>query len=54
MEKFFSEEIQSQCNLIKMLLTESERYKVVINAIKKDFAYKPIEIEKLEEEEIIL
>ena len=54
MEKFSSEEIKSQCNLIKMLLTESEKYEVTINAIKKDIAYKPIEIAKLEEENNIL
>ena len=54
MEKFSSEEIKSQCNLIKMLLTESEKYEVTINAIKKDIAYMPIEIAKLEEENNIL
>ena len=37
-----------------MLLTEFEKYKVTINAMKKDIAYLPIEIEKLEEENIIL
>ena len=55
MEKFSSEEIESQYNLIKMLLAEPEKYRDAINAIKKDIAYMPIEIKKkLEEENIIL
>ena len=55
MEKFSSEEIESQYNLIKMLLTESEKYRDAINAIKKDIEYIPIELKKkLEEENIIL
>ena len=54
MEKFSSEEIESQCNLIKMLLIESEKYEVTINAIKKDITYMPIEIAKLEEVNNIL
>ena len=55
MEKFSSEEIESQYNLIKMLLAEPEKYKTAINAIKKDIAYMPIELSrKLEEENIIL
>ena len=55
MEKFSSEEIESQYNLIKMLLAEPEKYKDAINAIKKDIAYMPIELKKkLEEENIIL
>ena len=37
-----------------MLLTEPEVYKVVTNAIKKDIAYTPIELKKLEGENIIL
>ena len=39
MGKFSSEEIESQYNLIKMLLAEPEKYKNAINAIKKDIAY---------------
>ena len=39
MGKFSSEEIESQYNLIKMLLAEPEKYKDAINAIKKDIAY---------------
>ncbi len=46
MEKFSSEEIGSQYNLIKMLLAESEKYGDAINAIKKDIAYLPIELKK--------
>jgi len=55
MEKFSSEEIESQYNLIKMLLDEPEKYRDAINAIKKDIAYMPLELKKkLEEENIIL
>ena len=46
MEKFSSEEIESQCNIIKMLLTEPKKYRQVINAVKKDIAYMPIELKK--------
>ena len=55
MEKFSSEEIESQYNLIKMLLAEPEKYRDAINAIKKEIAYMPLELKKkLEEEKIIL
>ena len=55
MGKFSSEEIESQYNLIKMLLAEPEKYRDAINAIKKDIAYMPIELKKkLEEENIII
>ena len=55
MGKFSSEEIESQYNLIKMLLAEPEKYRDAINAIKKDITYMPIELKKkLEEENIIL
>lgn len=55
MGKFSSEEIESQYNLIKMLLAEPEKYRDAINAIKKDIAYMPIELKKkLEEEKINL
>ena len=55
MEKFSSEEIESQYNLIKMLLADPEKYKDDINALKKDIAYMPIELKKkLEEENIVL
>ena len=55
MEKFSSKEIESQYNLIKMLLAEPEKYKEAIDAIKKDIASIPIELkQKLEEGNIIL
>ena len=46
MGKFSSEEIESQYNLIKMLLAEPEKYRDAINAIKKDIAYMPVELKK--------
>ena len=46
MGKFSSEEIESQYNIIKMLLAESEKYRDAINAIKKDIEYMPLELEK--------
>ena len=55
MAKFSSQEIESQYNLIKMLLAEPEKYKDAIDAIKKDIAYMPIELKKkLDEENIDL
>ena len=55
MEKFSSQEIERQYNLIKMLLAEPDKYKDAIEAIKKDIAYMPIELKKkLEEENITL
>ena len=55
MGKFSSQEIESQYNLIKMLLAEPEKYKDAIDAIKKDIAYMPIELKnKLKEENITL
>ena len=39
MGKFSSQEIESQYNLIKMLLAESEKYKDAIDAIKKERSY---------------
>ena len=54
MGKFSSQEIESQYNLIKMLLAEPEKYKDALNAIKKDISYMPKELKiKLEEENII-
>ena len=53
MGKFSSQEIESQYNLIKMLLNEPEKYKDAINAIRKDIAYMPIELKKKLEEENI-
>ena len=46
MGKFSSQEIESQYNLIKMLLAEPEKYKDAIDAIKKDIAYMPLELKK--------
>ena len=46
MEKFSSEEIESQYNLIKKLLAEPEKYKDAINAIKKDIVYVLKELKK--------
>ena len=46
MGKFSSEEIESQYNLIKMLLAEPEKYRNAIDAIKKDIAYMPLELKK--------
>ena len=55
MGKFSSQEIETQYNLIKMLLADPEKYKDAIEAIKKDISYMPIELKKkLEEENIIL
>ena len=55
MGKFSSEEIESQYNLIKVLLAEPEKYRDAINAIKKDIEYMPLELKKkLDEENIIL
>ena len=53
MGKFSSQEIESQYNLIKMLLAEPEKYKDAIYAIKKDIAYMPLELKKKLEEENI-
>ncbi len=55
MGKFSSQDIESQYNLIKMLLAEPEKYKDAISAIKKDIAYMPLELKKkLDEENIDL
>ena len=54
MAKDSSQEIESQYNLIKMLLTSSKKYKKALDAIKKDIEYLPIELKrKLKEENII-
>ncbi len=55
MGKFSSKEIETQYNLIKTLLSDPDKYKDAIKAIKKDIAYMPIELKKkLEEENITL
>jgi hypothetical protein len=55
MSKFSSQEIESQYNLIKTLLSNPEKYKDAIDAVKKDITYMPLELKKkLEEENINL
>ena len=46
MRKFSSEEIESQYNLIKMLLADPEKYRDAMNVINKDIAYMSIELKK--------
>ena len=53
MAKFSSQEIESQYNLIKTLLSDPEKYKDAIYAIKKDISYMPQELKKKLEEENI-
>ena len=53
MAKFSSQEIESQYNLIKLLLSDPEKYKDAIDAIKKDISYMPLELlKKLEKDNI--
>ena len=55
MGKFSSKEIESQYNLIKTLLSDPEKFKEAIDAIRKDISYMPLELKKkLEEENITL
>ena len=55
MANFSSKEIESQYNLIKMLLSDEKKYSEAIEAIKKDISYMPIELKnKLEKENIFL
>ena len=55
MSKFSSQEIESQYNLIKTLLSDPEKYNNALDAIKKDITYIPLELKKkLEEENITL
>ena len=42
MGKFSSKEIESQYNLIRNLLSDPEKYRDAIEAIKKDIAYMPV------------
>ena len=53
MAKFSSQEIESQFNLIKTLLSDPEKYNDAIDAIKKDISYMPLELKKKLEEENI-
>ena len=55
MAKFSTQEIESQYNLIKMLLSNSRKYSKALEVIRKDIKYMPKELrKKLEEENIIL
>ena len=55
MDKFSSQEIETQYTLINMLLAEPEKYKNAIDVIKKDIACMPLELKKkFKEENIIL
>ena len=55
MSKFSAQEIESQYNLIKTPLSDPQKYKDAIDAVKKDIAYMPLELKKkLEEENITL
>ena len=53
MAKFSSQEIESQYNLIKTLLSDPKKYKDAIDAIKKDISYMPKELKKKLKEENI-
>ena len=53
MAKFSSQEIEGQYNLIKTLLSDPEKYKDAIDAIRKDISYMPLELKKKLEEENI-
>ena len=44
MGKLSPQKIETQYNLIKMLLAEPKKYKDAIEAIKNDLAYMPIEL----------
>ena len=46
MIKFSSQEIESQYNLIKTLLSDPEKYKDALDTIKKDIAYMTLELKK--------
>ena len=53
MANFSSKEIESQYNLIKILLSDKKKYSEAIKAIKKDISYMPIELKnKLKKENI--
>ena len=53
MANFSSKEIESQYNLIKLLLTDKIKYAEVLEVIKRDITYMPIELrKKLEKENI--
>ena len=53
MGKFSSQEIEFQYNLIKTLLSDPEKYKDAIDAVKKEISYMPVELKKKLEDENI-
>ena len=55
MANFSNKEIESQNNLIKIILSDKTKYKEAIETIKKDILNMPLELEKtLPKEHIIL
>ena len=46
MEKFSSEKVECQYNLITMLLVKSEKHRDASNTIKKDIPYMPKDLKK--------
>ena len=55
MANFSSREVDSQYDLIKILLSDKKKYKEAIEAIKKEVIYMPLEIKKkLEKDNIFL
>ena len=46
MANFSSKEIESQYNLIKLLLSDKKKYSEAIESIKGDISYMPIELKK--------
>ncbi len=54
MSKFSSQEIESQYNLIKTLLSNPQKYKDAIDAVKKDIAYMPLELKKNLKKKILI
>ena len=54
MGKFSSKEIETQYNFIKTLLSDPDKYRDAIGAIKKDIAYMPLELKKNLKKKILL
>ena len=46
MGKFSSKEIKSQFKFINTLLSDTEKQRDAIDAIKKDITYRPLELKK--------
>ena len=53
MGKLSLQEIDSQCNLIKIFLAEPWKYKDAIDKIKKDIAYMPTELKRILKKKIL-